>query len=203
MPPVTQKLIAGVAIFLVILGGLGAGIYAKTNENAEIAAEIEKIQAEIQGFDAIIATREEKRKQREAQDDNFKELVAILPQYSERQEERVLESITSYASVAKLKYKGLVPVTVVAPTKGAAAPQGPPRPGQPKSADFSQTQLTVRFEGTFFNLLKFLDMIEKHDSFLAVESIQLSPMGAKEGPQPEHKELSITVKISTYHYVAK
>jgi hypothetical protein len=211
MPPITQKLIAAVAVFVVVIGGLGAGIYAKSGENGEISEDVERLRGEIAGLDAIIATREQKKKHRDAQDEVFKELISVLPQYSERQEERVYEAVTSYGSLAKIRFGGLVPKPVqVMPPPGAAppptAPGAPPKPpgaGGAPPTDFTQTELTLRFEGTFHNFLRFINMVENHESFLRVDTIQLTPLRPADGPQPEQLEVSIVVRISTFHYVAK
>lgn len=203
MPPVTQKLIAGIAVFVVLLGGIGAGIYAKTNENAEIQVKIDALNEEIGKLDARIAQREALKKLRAAQDDIFKELVAILPQENERQQERVWETLTAYASVAKLTPIGLVPIVKPVNT-GAPAGAPPPPSGQAAPKDFAQTELRIQYSGTFFNFLKFLNLVENNESFLRVDEIQLSPAPtADTGPQPEHRLLSIIVKISTFHYVSK
>jgi hypothetical protein len=204
MPPVTQKLIAGIAVFVVILGGIGYGIYAKSDENSAVEGQIQKLNDEIAELQKTIDKKEEMKKHRAAQDEIFKELVTVLPAYSERQDERVMETLTAYASVCKLTPKGLVP-KVNAPV--AAAPGAPPGPGGPQAQggkDFAQTELRINYEGTFFNFLKFLNMVENNDSFLRVDEILLSPtvLGATE-VQPEHRLLQITVKISTFHYVAK
>jgi len=202
MPPLTQKLIAAVLIFVAAIGGLGYAVYAKTVENDETQAKIDALEAEISQFQAVIATREEKERQRLALDQILRDLVSILPPYSERQEELVQDALTAYASGAQLKPKRLAPTVVQGPPAPNAAPQ-PPRPPGAASNDFVRIDLRMGFEGTFFNFLKFLYRVETHDSFLRVDEIQLAPLPYAEGPQPENRELAIVVKVSTYQYVPK
>jgi len=202
MPPVTQKLLAAIAGALLLLGGLGYLIYDQMDQNAMIQTEIDGIDAEIQGLDAIIATRDSKKALRDAQDQVFRQLVEILPQYSERQEERIYEAVTQYGSVAKLQFRGVV--VGLRPPSGPAPAGGPQPAGQAAPKDFAQTELTCRFEGTYYNFLKFLNLVENHESFLRIDEVLLSPTGAQPvDANPDQKELQIRVKISTFAYVSK
>ncbi len=211
MPPVTQKLIAAVAIFVVVIGSLGFAIYKQTGDNADLQQSVDGLRNEIAGLDAIIATREQKKKNRDAQEDVLKSLVSILPPYSERQEERVYEAVTQYASLAKLKFGGIIPRAVVsAPVRptgggppGAPAPPAPPKPPGAAASDFAQTELALKFDGTFFNFLKFVNMVENHESFLRVDQLSLVPARPTAGPQPENLDVTVTVKISTFQYAPK
>jgi Tfp pilus assembly protein PilO len=201
MPPVTQKLIAAIVGVLLLVGGTGFMIYSQMEENAGIVAEIDGINNEIQGHDAVIATRESKKQLRDAQDQVFKQLVEILPQYSERQEEKIFEAVTQYSSIARLQFKGII----ADPGKGGTTqPSGGPKPGAATPADFTRTQLTVRLQGTYFNFLKFLNRVENHESFLRVDEVSLSPLAQQSADaSPDQKELAITVRISTFAYVTK
>ena len=202
MPPISQRLAVLIAVVVVALAGLGYGIYAKASENSALHADIKQLNDDIAGLDAIIATKAAKEKSRDAQIEVFKELVAILPQYSEKQEDAILNALTTYGAYARMRFGGIVPRSTA---PAAAAPGGPPRPPGPgqASTDFQQTELTLRFEGTFAAFVKFLSLVENHESFLRVDSFQLTPKPLSDGPQPEQRDLNLTVRISTFHYVTK
>jgi hypothetical protein len=202
VPPITQRLAVLIAVVVVALAGLGYGIYAKASENSALQGDINQLNQDISGLEAIIATKAQKEKSRDAQIEVFKELVAILPQYSEKQEDAILNAITTYGAYARMRFGGIVPKS----TAPAGAPAGgPPRPPGPGggSQDFQQTELTLRFDGTFANFVKFLSLVENHESFLRVDSFALTPKQVSDGPQPEQRDLSIVVRISTFHYVTK
>lgn len=205
MPPLNPKLAVALAVFVVVLAGIGYGIYAKTEENSAIEAEITRLRDEIKGFDDIIETRAQKEKDRDAQKEVFRGVVSILPQYTERQEDVVLNELTKYATIAKLKPGGFVITLPDLPKSGApAGPPRPPAPGQQAAKDFARTGLTMRWAGTFANFVHFLSLVENHESFLQVDSFTLTPLPvAAEAPQPESRELSITVRVSTFHHVTK
>jgi len=205
MPPMTQKLVAAIGGFLLVVGALGYFIYAKMGENSELQTAIDNLNQEIAGFEEIIKTKEAKEKQRNAQDDVFKELVTILPRYSQDAEGRVLNALTSFAAVAKLDNRGFAPKIVKEGTTATSAqPVGQPKPPtQAQSSDFAQTELRLRYEGTFFNLLQFLNMVENHTSFLRIDEVNCTPLPLPDGPQPDQRKLNIVVKVSTFHYVSK
>ena len=198
MPPVTQKIIVAAAVFLLALGCLGAAIYAKTGENAELETQIEAIKGEVTTMNGIIDTKKVKLDLRKQQEESFADLVKILPLQSEINDEAILNSITAYASVAKLHFKGETPLL----QKGAKA-----------AGDFQQTELQLEFEGPFFNFLRFLNSVESNESFLRVDAFSLVPApesaAAKKerekesAGEPKDRDLKISVRISTFSYLPK
>lgn len=202
MPPITQRLAVVIAVVVVAIAGLGYGIYAKASENSTLQTDINDLNSAITNLEGIIKTRAEKEKSRDAQIEVFKELVAILPQHSDKQEEAIYNSLTTYGAYARLRFQGIVPRQNAPANAPAGGPPRPPGPGA-ASQDFQQTELTLRFDGTFANFVKFLSLIENHESFLRVDTFQLTPKPIPEGPQPEQRDLSIVVRISTFHYVTK
>lgn len=197
-----QKIILAAAAFLVVFGGLCAATYSQYNEKEKTLATVNQLQDEIGVYEAKIATRDEKRRHKEAIEDNFGELVEILPQANPRQRDRILDALTSYGSQARVKF---VRVIVTEDLKSApGAPQPPPAPGAKPFGDaFEQTQLAVQYEGTFQNFMKFLNLIEVNSltgNFLRVDEVNLDP---GRGEDVEPKVLNITIKLSTFSYVVR
>jgi Tfp pilus assembly protein PilO len=195
-----QKLVLAAAAFLVVFGGLCAAIYSKYNEREKTLAVTAQLRQEIAGYDATIAKRDERRKHKEEIEDVFNELVEILPQASPRQEDKILEDLTSFAAQARLTFKGVV-LSKAQPGQ-QQQPAGAPA-GQQKAMNsaFQQTELTVRYEGTFANFMRFLNAVENRPSFLRVDDVSLDPIKTADAAEP--RPLGIQVKLSTFHYVVR
>jgi hypothetical protein len=204
-----QKLILAAAAFLVVFGGLCVAAYSQYNEKEKTLAVVQQLHDEIAIYDAKIATREEKRKHKEAIEDNFNELVEILPQATPRQKDKILEALTAYAAQAKMKFIRLVQDPTMlgstAPAPGQPQPPQPPPGAQAKPFGdaFEQTVLTVQYSGTFQNFMKFLNLIEVNPltgNFLRVDEVGLEP---DKSDAVEPRNANITIKVSTFHYVVR
>jgi len=203
MSSLTQKVVLIAGAFLIVLGGIGAAIYGKHNERQQTLAEVEKLRQEIAGYDKRIALREMKRKQKEDIEDNFAELVEILPQASPQQQDRIYQLLTQIGANTKVKAKG---ITEKATTTGGAAPpaggkQQPQAPQAPQFGDaFQQTQLSASFEGTFSNFMRFLNMVENYPNFLRVDEIDIRPSRTV---VTDPQTLDIKLTLSTFSYVVR
>ena len=195
-----QKIVLVVVAFVVVLCVLWAAIFSKWQEREAIAAEVTRLEQEIQRFDAKIATRAERRQHRDAIDDVFNELIEILPRASARQQERVLEALTAYAGESRIVFKGLAQ-RVEEGAKPGVPPSGPqPQAAPQRIGDFERTEIAARFEGTFENFVRFLSKVENNPSFLKVDEIKLEPIpGVTTDPRP----LAIFVRISTFQYLGQ
>lgn len=197
MGSLTQKIVLAAACFVVIFGSLVAAIYSKYNEKEATLGQVEQLKQEIRGYQAKIDQKPAKQKLKEDIEDVFTELVDILPQASPRQRDNIFDAVTQYAAIAKIRFKQLIQDTPV--TMGGQQPPQPQGPAKPFGDAFEQTNLSLRFEGTFTNFMKFLNMVENHRNFLRVDEIALSPIRSDVEP----RILDITVKFSTFHYVVR
>src|SRR5205823_5638978 len=145
-----QKIILAAAAFLVVFGGLCAATYSQYNEKEKTLALVQQLRDEIGIYDAKIAQRDEKRKHKEAIEDNFNELVEILPQASPRQQDKIFDALTTYAAQARVKFEKLITETKATAAPGQPQPQPQPAgAAKPFGDAFEQTQLAVNYTGTF------------------------------------------------------
>jgi Tfp pilus assembly protein PilO len=199
MSNVAQRVALIAAAFLIVLGGVAAAIYSRYNEKQATMGEIQKLREEIAGYEKRIAMKEAKQKQKDDIEDNFAELVEILPQASAQQQDRIYQILTQIAANTRVKPKGLVQKPPQGP--GAAPPptqpQGKP---QPQFGDaFQRTELAVQFEGTFANFMKFLNMVEAYPQFLKIDEIEMKPVKKEQVPPV----LDIKLTLSTFSYVVR
>lgn len=59
------------------------------------------------------------------------------------------------------------------------------------SEDLSMMTITASFEGTYANLLKFINLLDRSQRFLIIDQLAATP-------QPSGKTLSVTIKVNTF-----
>lgn len=156
----------------------------KKAENAALTDEIAALQKEADLEDALIVELESLKV-------NFKEYVKILPASEVATEERLLAMLQEKCERTQF---GLGNYTAKKPKRGAKKKR--------KGGGFKEIDVTLRATGTFEQFLRFLNALERHESFLRVNSFACTAAA-----QPERDEdgketwpLTITLNISTFRY---
>lgn len=210
MGKASQLIVLFAAGFVIIFGGLAYGVYTRRQQNEKLREEVAGMEAQIAAFTAKTARRKELEDQYDAIERRFADVVDILPFYSPEQRDSVLDHLTSYASLSNLKFRRIVvpeeEAESVRPEMGMPGPGAPALPVPPPQApefgqQFEPTELSVVYQGTFFNFLKFLSLIEQRKEFLRVDSVVLRPAGrGAGGAEDQSRMLDIEIKLSTFHF---
>jgi Tfp pilus assembly protein PilO len=181
----TQLILVISVCFLVLFGALAAATYSKYQQNDLDRIELTQLQQELAGYEAKIATRDARLALKAAIDEANKEVIQLLPRFSETQSvDKALEQLNRYRSKARLE---------LGPTVSDE-----PRPATGELGEgVIQTTFTMNLEGTFARAMKFLSSLERSPNLLRVDELKLTPTGRQDEGRPM---LRIFVKISAFHY---
>jgi Tfp pilus assembly protein PilO len=129
----------------------------KKDQQEKTAAGLE---ADIKKLEAKVATKETLDQELENLKTNFGQYVKILPSPEIATQERLMELVQDKSERADFDVKSFAEKQTRAATgkKGAA-----------RSA-FREIEITLNAEGTFEQFLRFLNSLERHESFIRINS---------------------------------
>lgn len=185
------------AFFLLVSVGLGYWVYGKKcdlddlkAQNAQLQADIDKLQQE-----ASQKVIEGLQKQLSELNLNFKEYVQILPS----------EDVATIGNLHKLLQKYMTDAQITYDSYTMRAAGG--------TADFQEIGINIKGSGTFEQFVNFLNMLERHTTFLRVNSFNVrvdsSHIKLATGGQGQFggkDEIPLTISsldVSTFRYVPK
>jgi Tfp pilus assembly protein PilO len=184
------------AFFLLVAVGLGYWVYGKKTDlddlkaqNAQLQSEIDKLQQE-----ASQKVIEGLQKQLSELNVNFKEYVQILPS----------EDVATIGNLNKLLQKYMTDSQITYESYSMRL--------SPGTADFQEIGIAIRGSGTFEQFVNFLNMLERHTTFLrvntfncAVDAGKIKVVSTNQGQFGGKDEipLTISVDVSTFRYVPK
>ncbi len=197
--------IAGVFSLLAVLGTLwyvneqSKKVDERTAAIAELQTQIDALQKEASERDAL---QEELANLRA----NLSQYVKILPSPEVATEERLLELVHEKCERSQFELKRYT-------QKAEPKRKAPPKKGRGKKSakdsspgGFKEIGLVLQAEGTYEQFLRFLNSLERHESFLRVNSFTCqaaAPTGRADGPPTEQAlQLAITLDVSTFRYDA-
>lgn len=190
------KEIKTVLIFGLIFAVLAGGAFYFVNETK---AKVEAKEAEIAALKQEIATLAKEAaleegliEQLESLKVNFAQYVKILPSPEVATEERLMTMLQEKCERAQF---GLGDYSVKKDRKKSKKRSG-------KGGGFKEIDVTLRAKGTFEQFLRFLNSLERHESFLRVNSFTCTAP-AKPKIDDEGIEtwpLDISLNISTFRY---
>lgn len=154
--------------------------------------ELEGLNASIDGLNASIMDLEKKVAKRPALEkqlaeiqENLKEYIKILPSAQVATPERLQELVQE-----KLDRSSVQITQYIIRQKAER--------GKSRSA-FEEIDLTLQAKGSYQNFVNFVNSLEKHETFLRVNSFTCSPQGAADSTEDD-PDLSITLNVSTFRY---
>lgn len=159
-------------------------VTAKEEEIRTMEAEIETLQKEADLHDGLVEELDSLKA-------NFSQYVKILPSPEVATEERLMELLQEKCERAQFGASSFI----VKP-KSASVKKG--------KGGFQEIDVTMQAEATYEQFLRFLNSLERHESFLRVNYFgctgQTSPKLDAEGN--ETWPLTISLNISTFRYEA-
>jgi Tfp pilus assembly protein PilO len=166
---------------------VGVLIYGKLKTNSKIKDEISQFEEKSQRYELKKMKIPRLKKKMEEINKNFKKFVSILPKKKEAREDRIFGIVANYAEQAGLKaQRAVIEKGTEVKKKGK------------KYKAFNQVSTTLGLEGTFFEFLTFLSLMENHKSFLQVDSFSVTPK--KEAGKRVKDLLGISIKVTTFTY---
>lgn len=189
--------IAG-AVFALLAG---LALYFVTETKAEVEAmqgQNDALQGEIAALaplvtDEIIAGLKTQRDQLKG---NFAQYIKILPSPDVATEQQLLEVVQD-----KCDRSGLALSNIQFREQGGAQQANAARgPG------FEELVVTLTAQGSYTNFVKFLNLLERHEAFLRVNSFSCSPASVARGQAQVDEQgnaylpLTIALNVSTFRY---
>lgn len=163
----------------------------KKDEQEKAAAALD---ADIKKLEAKVATKESLDQELENLKTNFGQYVKILPSPEIATQERMMELVQDKSERANFPVKSFV-------EKQQKAAIG--KKGAVKSA-FREIEITLNAEGTFEQFLRFLNSLERHESFIRINSFNCT--AATQSKVDEEGKtvwpLNVQLNISTFRFDA-
>ncbi len=187
-----------IAAVLMILGAVGLLYFINdTSEQKDLkAAENATLEEEIAGLEAKVATTEALQAELEVLRQNFAQYIKILPSEQVATEERLMEMLQDKSERSQFQI-----VEFVKKPRATAAAGAPP-PG--KKGGFQEIDVTLQAKGTFEQFLRFLNSLERHESFVRVNTFNTTapPDPEIDAEGNEKWPLTVTLNISTFRFEA-
>lgn len=163
-------------------------VYTKQEDKARLEGEIATVDQSIADLKAYVDRREALENRLRNIKESLSQFITILPSPLVATEERLYELIAEKTKRAQFKIDDIQIIN----RKGRGSKKGPA---------FKELSVKVQAEATYEQFLKFLNSLEAHETFLAVQDFSVTPSTldeevAENAPLP----LKISLSVSTYRY---
>lgn len=176
-------------VFLVIAGVFGYQAYTMSEEKTRLEGEIAGLDKQITDLKTKVARLDGLKEELRSIEENLANYIKILPSPEVATEERLLELVQEKRERAQLAPSSML----TKPNKGKTAGK----------TGFREIEVTINATATFEQFLRFLNALERHETFLRVNSFSCTV-----GTQTEEEEaaeiypLTIQLNLSTFRYEA-
>lgn len=173
-----RQLVLYVLIFIALLGAVGTLTYFKLRQYQDCQKEISGLEGERDQAQRLIDQIPLLRQEAKALSEQIEIYAEILPKEHEVRHDAFVETMDRFARETGLQILRADPFERKEPAKTRAA--NPNDPNQPKESKppFSEHSYLFELVGTFPSFLRFVNKLENWDRFLAVEEIDIRPLGA-------------------------
>lgn len=181
-----------IAAGLVAVISMGFGYVISDSLDTKTAKEAESAQldSDIQSLEQKVAKTESLTQELENLKANFAQYIKILPSPEIATQQRLMELVQDKSSKTTF---GLERFDLKKELAGAAARRS-------KTA-FQEVEIALVAKGTFEQFLKFLNSLERHESFVRVNSFTCTASQAVgPGADVTNPPLTVALNISTFRY---
>jgi Tfp pilus assembly protein PilO len=181
-------MIVGAALLLYFINDTTEKRDAKAAENATLEGEISTLEAKVATTESLQAELDTLRM-------NFAQYIKILPSEQVATEERLMEMLQDKAERSQFQ----ITEFQRKPARERTAASGPSKKG-----GFQEIDVTLTAKGTFEQFLRFLNALERHESFVRVNSFNTTSKDEADLDTEGHETwpLTITLNISTFRFEA-
>lgn len=185
-----QKMVL-IGVCAVVLLGLIVyfGIVQTYKKIGDTKKKIEAKDAEIRGYQDKINQIPKLKERRNAIQGVLEEFVRILPDNAMDEHFALLGMINDYKNETNIEMDRFDPVEEKRKQKG-----------EKETLGFIQQQFRLEVEGQFFDLARLLNLIERTEKFLRIDSFRLSRPEASERPGGDLSHLKAEITMSTFTY---
>lgn len=176
-------------VFFVIAAVFGYQAYSMSEEKARLESEIGTLNASIGELKAKVARLPDLKKELDDIEENLANYIKILPSPEVATEERLLELVQEKRERAQLSPTSMI-------TRGGKSTKG-------GKSGFREIDVTINAEATFEQFLRFLNALERNETFLRVNSFSCNVATQSEAEEAaEIYPLTIVLNLSTFRYEA-
>lgn len=199
-----QMIVVAAVIFVLITGGLAYWAMTISDEVAIKDGEIAAVKGKIEAADKEIKKKPDLEAEKEALDKHIARYVTILPPPEVASKQSFLRMVQEKCERSQLNAKSIVFVE-------PKAVRGAPKKGKATVAPgFNEVKVDIEAISTYDEFLRFLNSVERHETFLRVNtfSCRVIPFDEDEGPKEGEDgeivwKLDIRLQVSTFTYQAK
>ena len=199
----TQVVLITGLVFVVMTGIALYYVNGRIEMRKAREGEIAQIKQEIAKAEAVIAKKEELEKELESLERNLSHYITILPSPEVATKESLMRLVQEKCERSQFVLERFVldkAAGAPARGRGRAAPKKKGGGG-----GFQEIALTLDANGTYEQFLRFLNSLERHESFLRVNTFR-----CQADPKPKINEedgtvswpLTISLNLSTFRYEA-
>lgn len=178
-------------VFLVIAGIFGYQAYGLSEQKTTLENEIGGLKQEIDALKTKVAKLEDLKKELEEIKQNLDQYIKILPSPEVATEERLLELVQEKRERAQLDPESIDMKRSGGRGRDRAAKSG-----------FLEIDVTVGATATFEQFLRFLNALERHETFLRVNQFTCTLGQTQVEEEEETYPLTVTLNLSTFRYEA-
>jgi Tfp pilus assembly protein PilO len=184
-----RNTLIAVAIFIALAGVL---IYfvTETQDKLEVVnKEIADLEEQIRQNKQYIEKAPKLQAQLNELNANFRDYVKILPSAEIATTERLFRTAQAYADAAQITIQDLS-------ERSAGGKKGGGRLGE-----FEEVSVSFRIEADFETFVRFINLLERHEQFMKVNSFAVSPGQTRTVDGKETIDLGVSIEVSTYKYI--
>jgi Tfp pilus assembly protein PilO len=183
-----------ICLILIVLGGAGCVYYFHFVKMEELEQIYQQVAAEVRQAQAKVDQIEGLKKKIGALELEEAELIKRIPDFT-RMEYDVFANLLD-----DLRRRSGV---VVPTARWVAAGRPAPVPGRPVRTippTVHKVQFDVQVQGSFYQLLRYVNLLEQQNRFINVESFNISrgQEATKDRPGPVRREMRLTLYSYTY-----
>ena len=192
-----QMIVVAAVIFVLITGGLAWWGMGLSDEVTAKEVAIAALDQSIKKAEDEIAKKPKLELEKEKLDKHIARYVTILPPPEVASKQSFLRMVQEKCELSQLTATSIVFVAPKALPKAAVGKGGPA---------FEEVKVNLEAEGTYQEFLRFLNSVERHETFLRVNTFncRVIPFDAEKGPTVEQEEivwkLNIRLQVSTFTY---
>jgi hypothetical protein len=199
-----QMIVAAAVIFVLITGGLAYWTMDLSDEVAIKDGEIAAVQKKIDAADKEIKKKPALEAEKEALDKHIARYVTILPPPEVASKQSFLRMVQEKCERSQLNAKSIVFVEPKKKRSRGKSKKPAVAPG------FNEVKVDIEAVSTYDEFLRFLNSVERHETFLRVNSFscRVIPFDEDEGPTEGDDgeivwKLEIRLQVSTFTYSGK
>lgn len=177
-------------VFLVIAGIFGYQAYQLSEQKAQLELDKANLETEITGLEAKVGRLQGLKDELREIEENLSQYIKILPSPEVATQERLLELVQEKRERAQLAPESI-------DIKSDKRAKG----DRSAKSGFLEIDVTIGATATFEQFLRFLNALERHETFLRVNSFTCNLAGSQV-EDDETYPLTITLNLSTFRYEA-